>query len=172
MGDGIVFATSAVVLLIFLFPGRTTTAEQHCRTVRSIPNRALEGHVIGVSTNWSVERCHVKCEREPDCYSVNYSFSSKSCELNKGTHFSHPREFLPRDNTVYIESLHRRYHACVHPPCQNGGTCIILSQSPGYKCKCQSKYSGDDCEGIVIIIIIIITINISYKISTAHFSWS
>ena len=155
MGDGIVLAASAV-LLIFLFASRTTTAEQHCRSVRSIPNRALVGHVIGVSTSWSVERCHVKCEREPDCYSLNYSFSSKSCELNKGTHFSHPREFLPRDNTVYIESLRRRFHACVHPPCQNGGTCTILSQSPGYQCKCQSKYSGDDCEGMVIIIIIII----------------
>lgn len=146
MGDGL--ATSSATLLIVLFLGGTATIEQPCRTIKSISNRALAGHVIGVSASSSVEKCLVKCEREPDCYSINYMLSSKTCELNKGTRLSHPNQFLPRENTVYLDSLHERYHACVHPPCQNGGTCIILPRSPGYKCNCQPKYSGDDCQGM------------------------
>ena len=151
MGDGIASSASASLLLIFLFFSRTTSVEQHCRTIKSISNRALKGHVIGVTTSSSVEKCHIKCEREPNCYSINYVFSSKSCELNKGTCLSHPEQFLPQENTVYFDSLHRRYHACVHPPCQNGGTCILPTQSPGYKCNCQPKYSGHDCQGMKII---------------------
>ena len=150
MGHGI--AGNATRLLIVLFLSRISTAEQQCQTVQSISNRALKGHVIGVSTITSVDRCNIKCERESDCYSINYILSSKSCELNKGTRLSHPKDFLPQENTVYIDSLHRRYHACVYPPCQNGGTCIILPRSPGYKCLCQPYYSGDDCEGMKIII--------------------
>ena len=146
MGDGI--AANVILLVIVLFLSRNLTAKQHCRTIRSISNRALQAHVIDVSKSSSLERCNIKCEREPDCYSINYILSSKSCELNKGTRLSHPKDFLPRENTVYIDSLHRRYHACVYPPCQNGGTCIILPQSPGYKCLCQPNYSGDNCQGM------------------------
>lgn len=134
-------------LFAFLFLGTILADQQHCRTLQSISNRALTGHVIGVSASSSVERCQIKCERNPDCYSMNYMFSSKSCELNKATRLSHPENFLLRENTVYFDNLHREYHACVHPPCQNGGTCVILAQSPGYECKCPPKYSGNNCQG-------------------------
>lgn len=134
-------------LFAFLFLGTILADQQHCRTLQSISNRALTGHVIGVSASSSVERCQIKCERNPDCYSTNYMFSSKSCELNKATRLSHPENFLLRENTVYFDNLHREYHACVHPPCQNGGTCVILAQSPGYECKCPPKYSGNNCQG-------------------------
>ena len=137
--------SSAALILLFL--GTILADQQQCRTVQSISNRALNGHVIGVSRSSSVEKCQVKCERNPDCYSINYMFAFKSCELNKGTRLSHAEKFLPRENTVYFDNLHRQYHACVHPPCQNGATCVILEQSPGYKCKCQPKYSGYNCQG-------------------------
>lgn len=141
-------AVSAAVLFIFMFLGTTVCDQEHCQIIRSIPNRALNGHVIGASMSSSVEKCLIKCERNPDCYSINYVFSSKSCELNKGTRLSHPGNFLPRENTVYFDgSLHRHYHACVHPPCRNGATCVLLTQSPGYECKCQPKYSGNHCQG-------------------------
>ncbi|KAJ7392555.1 hypothetical protein OS493_010201 [Desmophyllum pertusum] len=140
-------AVSAAVLFIFMFLGTTVCDQEHCQIIRSISNRALNGHVIGASMSSSVEKCLVQCERNPDCYSINYVFSSKSCELNKGTRLSHPGNFLPRENTVYFDgSLHRHYHACVHPPCQNGATCVLLTQSPGYECKCQPKYSGNHCQ--------------------------
>ena len=143
MGDWIVVGAS----LLLMFLDQTTSVEPHCRTVKSISNRALHGHVIAVAQTLSLERCSFKCERKADCYSINYVLTSNSCELNKGTRLSHPKHFLPRENTVYIDNLHRRYHACVHPPCQNGGTCVALPESPGYKCLCQSNYSGDDCQG-------------------------
>lgn len=147
MGDWIVVGTS----LLLMFLDQTTSVEPHCRTVKSISNRALHGHVIAVAQTFSLERCSFKCERKVDCYSINYMLTSNSCELNKGTRLSHPKHFLPRENTVYIDNLHRRYHVCVHPPCQNGGTCVALAESPGYKCLCQSNYSGDDCQGKKIV---------------------
>lgn len=152
MADTGAFTARVVLLLIIPFLHKTANAEEHCRAVNSIANRALEGHVIGVSTSSSVEKCHIKCEDEPKCYSFNYIFSSQSCELSKATRLSHPKQFLPRENVVYFESLHRRYHACVHPPCKNGGTCIILSQSPGYQCKCHLSYIGKDCQGMKTIV--------------------
>ena len=143
MGDWIFVGAS----LLLMFLDRAIPVEPHCRAVKSISNRALQGHVIAVSQTLSLERCSFKCERKADCYSINYVLASKSCELNKGTRLSHPKQFLPRANTVYIDSLHRRYHACVHPPCQNGGTCVALPETPGYKCLCQSNYTGDYCQG-------------------------
>ena len=134
-------------LFAFLFLGTILADQQHCRTLQSIPNRVLTGQVVGVSESSSVERCQIKCERNLDCYSMNYMFSSKSCELNKATRLSHPENFLPLENAVYFDNLHRQYHACVHPPCENGGTCLILEQSPGYECKCPPKYSGYNCQG-------------------------
>lgn len=132
---------------ILLFLGTILADQQQCRTLQSISNRALNGHVIVVAKTSSVEKCQIKCERNPDCYSMNYMFASKSCELNKGTRMSHPEKFLPRENTVYFDNLHQQYHACVHPPCRNGATCVILAQSPGYECTCQPNYSGYNCQG-------------------------
>ena len=142
---------AVLVVVVFLLLAGTTAVPQQCRTVHSVKNRALTGRVVRTFQDTSVEKCNIKCENEPTCYSFNYLVTSKTCQLNKATQASHPKLFLSRPDTVYFDSLHRHYHACVYSPCQNGGTCIMTSSKAGYVCSCLPRYSGDHCESEQIL---------------------
>ena len=37
-------------------------------------------------------------------------------------------------------------NACREYPCEHGGTCIVVSEDPGYKCECSEPWTGANCE--------------------------
>ena len=51
-------------------------------------------------------------------------------------------------------------------PCQNGGSCILLSGPDNYTCDCSSiPYSGEHCDGNVCIFVLFVCFNLFLNIS-------
>lgn len=50
------------------------------------------------------------------------------------------------DGEIYIIPG-RRLDQCSRQPCQHGGSCIQITQHPGYKCRCEGTgFYGRDCK--------------------------
>jgi len=123
----------------------------NCKTVQSIPNYTLKGHVISSLNGKNFETCVTQCERDEKCFSINYNHAIRLCQINAKSRGTNPCDFTFGDEwDVYMDSLeHFQKNACAIKPCKNNGTCQVTSSCPGYVCHCGSFSSGPQCEGNV-----------------------
>ena len=92
--------------------------------------------------------CIVACDQDTKCYSLNYRFPSKTCELSNSTRFADLQDFLFSPDVVYFDHLSRPSGSCVgDAPCKNSGRCVSLAKAPGFKCNCYKDYTGETCNG-------------------------
>lgn len=134
-----------LMLLIIGLVSKKTAGVSNCRTSFSNKDHVLIGHVIRTLKNKAFESCTFSCELEPQCFSVNYIASRRTCELNNVAKDYFPGDLVARKGAFYMDMVIRKYHPCASLRCENGGTCI---SSPSLKCKCVKGFSGVRCESI------------------------
>ena len=120
----------------------------NCIAVTSIKDYSLTNHIYKISSGKSQLTCIVACDQDTKCYSLNYRFPSKTCELSNSTRFADLQDFLFSPDVVYFDHLSRPSGSCVgDAPCKNNGRCFNLAKAPGFKCKCYKDYTGETCNG-------------------------
>lgn len=141
------FAAWFVFTLFQIITGQTR--QTGCQDVHSISGYSLTGYTYRVMRGVRLITCIVTCQDDPECYSLNFKFTLKLCELNNATRLSiEPKYFVSLEDTVYLNNLYRPYRPCDNVPCENGGTCITMNLYPGFKCECKAGNIGPSCEGM------------------------
>ena len=156
----------SIILIIVKLPVITTWETEKCATSASIADFALVSHVIETVSRKQPLTCIIACELNPRCASVNFDFSTTSCEMSDKIVESHPGDLHPRLGWLYISILYREdltlgsdshvtpvptvptKSVCDHVICENGGTCLETSDPGKFKCMCFPDYTGRSCEGI------------------------
>lgn len=125
-------------------------AKPKCRAVASIADYSLKGHIYKTIANKDVSTCIVACDNDNTCFSINYKFTNRLCELSDRTRVTKPDDFVHTPDSVYLEHLYRPSGSCFNnaAPCKNGATCVNVPQTPGFKCFCRRDYDGVLCQGI------------------------
>lgn len=134
---------SEFILLYIILFSKDTADSSYCLTSFSDTDHVLTGHVIRTLNHKSFESCTFSCELEPQCFSVNYISSHKTCLLNDATKEYFPGDLVKQKGAFYMGMVTRSYDPCMSMRCENGGTCV---RSPSLKCKCLKGYSGLHCE--------------------------
>jgi len=120
-----------------------------CRSVTSIQNYILYNHNYQIISNIDLLKCIITCDTNTNCYSINYLFPMRLCELSNATRAIEPIMFQYRQDAIYIEHLYRPEGSCTGDyPCKNRGTCVNIPQYPGYRCFCTDAYVGNHCQGM------------------------
>ena len=133
-----------VVLLYISVFSKNTAGSSPCRASFSNTDRILTGHVMRTLNHKTFESCTFSCEREPQCFSVNYMSLHKTCQLNNATKEYFPGDVVKQTGAFYMGMVVRSYDPCESMRCDNGGTCV---SSPSLKCKCVGGFTGLHCEG-------------------------
>lgn len=136
-----------LVLLFISLVYKKSNGVNSCRVSFSNQGHALVGHLIRTLEKKTFESCTFSCELEPQCYSVNYVASRKTCELNNASKDYFPDDLISRKGAFYMEMVIRVYQPCRSMRCENGGTCVV---SPSVHCKCLQGFSGLRCESMNI----------------------
>lgn len=125
--------------------------QKDCITVSSIKDYSLIGHTYKTTSGRSLMTCIITCDQDTNCYSFNYKFPDKICELNNVTQSLHPLEFVSSPGAIYFDQPSRPSGSCLGDrPCKNKGKCENVARAPGFKCECQYNYTGEKCEGNII----------------------
>lgn len=138
---------TALVIVIHIAGGSDVSS---CRSVSSIGDYTLQGHVYKTISDKDVVTCIQLCDNDQKCFSINFIFTTRVCEISDSTRVTYPDEFVHTPDAMYLEHLMRPSGSCFHErePCANGATCVNIPQSPGYKCFCRQNYVGNLCQGI------------------------
>lgn len=137
-----------VVLGLILQTIIRISCTRDCRSVTSINRYTLKGHAYKTVKDKELVTCVITCDHDPACYSINYMFGTRTCELCRTTRVSHPADLVYTPDSVYLEHLSRPAGSCSgNMPCRNRGTCVNVPQAPGYRCFCRDHYVGELCEG-------------------------
>ncbi|XP_074633810.1 retinoschisin-like [Acropora palmata] len=135
-----------ITCLLITLP-QNANCQSSCDSVSSISGYSLVQHRYRILPKVRLITCIITCQNDPECYSLNFRFSTRQCELSNGTRLSiAPEYFVPSVDTVYFDNLYRPYKPCDMTPCKNKGSCVIINSYPGYKCDCQKGYFGPRCE--------------------------
>lgn len=135
---------------VFLFVS-TTAGLDDCNTVVSIRGYLLIGRPFKIASGKSLTTCILSCDRDANCYSFNYKFPRKTCELNNVTRSLRPEKFIFSPDAVYFDHPSRPAGSCSgNWPCRNKGKCVNLAGAPGFRCQCRYHYIGETCKGIFI----------------------
>ena len=125
-----------------------TASQEDCIAVSSIKDYSLIGHTYKATSGKSILTCIISCDQDANCYSFNYKFPAKTCELNNVTRSLRPLEFVSSPGAIYFDHPSRPSGSCSGDrPCKNKGKCMNVARAPGFKCECQYDYTGDTCEG-------------------------
>ena len=166
------YQTLAFLTAVFV---SITAGRNDCITVSSIKDYSLIGHTYKSTSGKSLMTCIISCDQDAKCYSLNYKFPAKTCELNNVTRSLHLREFVFSPDTVYFDHPSRPSGSCSGDwPCENNGKCINVARFPGFKCECQHDYIGDTCKGNITDIIILwlhigIIFTVESRVSNSRF---
>ena len=132
-----------LIFLVISLGCQKTAGFSNCRASFPDQERVLIGHVIRILENKTFESCTFSCELEMQCFSINYYYLSKTCELNNASKNYFPDDLVSRKEAFYLEMVIRVYDPCANTRCENGGTCVI---SLIVQCKCRLGFSGLHCE--------------------------
>ncbi|PFX14045.1 hypothetical protein AWC38_SpisGene21830 [Stylophora pistillata] len=134
----------------------------------AVYNYILEGHVFRRWTVHNAAQCHLMCQDDCLCVSMNYfpQFKESNCELNDankdmepaamkwnrgGDYYDLVRNYMVKDGDKYIPGKHHCVNRCCRTnPCLNGGVCqeICDTHSTRFNCTCPDSYTGLRCEKI------------------------
>ncbi|CAH3031051.1 unnamed protein product [Pocillopora meandrina] len=90
-------------VLIVICHAQLTQAIAQCgRPTYSEYGHHLSGHVITTSKTSSITECVMFCLNESRCKSLNFRLKDKSCDLNAADKRTHPRDFGPKEGSVYM----------------------------------------------------------------------
>jgi len=78
---------------------------QHDRCDQSYTlwNFCLRDLIINTVDASTSQDCMAKCSLEKTCRSVNYHENKDKCDLNRGSHLSHPEALLPDEGVTYVQ---------------------------------------------------------------------
>ena len=110
-------ASQVLILVVFLTSWNSSADHPKCLSVDSVSNYALRNHRLSTLNKRSLFRCLATCQENNNCYSINYSHVTKTCELNGRTRETYPGDFEMRPEWVYLDLLSRK----PPPPCEKGG---------------------------------------------------
>ena len=83
-----------------------------CRVISSgVFGYSLTSRVIRQASASSYQECLSACERQSNCYSVNFveaAAVNSTCELNWSNRYRDPQYFRRRENSTYSQSLPSR----------------------------------------------------------------
>ena len=96
-------AAVRIILSLLLFPSVTSAAES-CRNVYSESGYALVDHAYKSFFTGRLGSCHMSCNTQPTCQSLNYNLADKTCELNNDTKYFRPKYFVKKPAFVYAEN--------------------------------------------------------------------
>ena len=65
----------------------------------------LTTFVITTSKTFSITECVMFCLNESRCKSLNFRLKDKSCDLNSANKRTHPRDFGPKEGSVYMNKV-------------------------------------------------------------------
>ena len=143
------YKTVAFLSAVFIY---ITAGWDDCITVSSIKDYSLIGHAYKSTSGRSLQTCIISCDQDANCYSLNFKFPAKTCELNNVTRSLDLQQFVFTPDTVYFDHPTRPSGSCSGDwPCKNKGKCVNVARFPGFKCECQHDYIGDTCKGKVTV---------------------
>ncbi|CAH3198985.1 unnamed protein product [Porites evermanni] len=136
--------TLFTIYLIFRMHG-SEAAGGLCKTSeRSIPGKALKGHIFKEFAVRAIVDCQNTCENDPRCASYNYYIPDKVCKLNSQTKETRPDDFVTDELRFYV----RRDDddECLKMPlvCDINANCKNTLGS--YLCSCREGFKGDDSD--------------------------
>ena len=93
------------VLIVICHAQLTQAIAQCVRPTYSEYGHHLSGHVITTSKTSSITECVMFCLNESRCKSLNFRLKDKSCDLNAADKRTHPRDFGPKEGSVYMNKV-------------------------------------------------------------------
>nr|XP_058955575.1 uncharacterized protein LOC131782859 [Pocillopora verrucosa]XP_058955576.1 uncharacterized protein LOC131782859 [Pocillopora verrucosa]XP_058955577.1 uncharacterized protein LOC131782859 [Pocillopora verrucosa]XP_058955578.1 uncharacterized protein LOC131782859 [Pocillopora verrucosa] len=90
------------VFIVICHAQLTQAIAQCVRPTYSEYGHHLSGHVITTSKTFSITECVMFCLNESRCKSLNFRLKDKSCDLNSANKRTHPRDFGPKEGSVYM----------------------------------------------------------------------
>ena len=93
------------VFIVMCHAQLTQAIAQCVRPTYSEYGHHLSGHVITTSKTSSITECVMFCLNESRCKSLNFRLKDKSCDLNAADKRTHPRDFGPKEGSVYMNKV-------------------------------------------------------------------
>jgi len=92
-----------ILLFVFMTCCLFHSLRGQFETITSIQDWKLKGNVIQSISSTTLLNCYFECERNLQCFSLNFYPSIGLCELNKLTSLYHPRNLHQHETAVYME---------------------------------------------------------------------
>ncbi|XP_067660116.1 uncharacterized protein [Haliotis asinina] len=96
---------------------------------------ALPGSVFQTFRRTTVEQCRRLCVYSSRCLSVNWSSSTRECQLNSKK--GNVESLQVSDSNVYLpvqQNITQQGHPCVKQPCSTDHMCIPVNMAKGHAC--------------------------------------
>ena len=140
--------TNYFMVTVYMTCWTTTAGQGSCVTSDSISSHALTNHDIQHLTAKKLRNCIAACQSDTNCYSVNYHVTTRVCELNSRTRYTHPQDFTALPGWTYMEVIDRHSGvACSKETCVNGFCDRDPAESRYKICRCFPPFDGESCEG-------------------------
>ncbi|XP_078366384.1 uncharacterized protein LOC144650552 [Oculina patagonica] len=99
------------VILFIISCAELNEGLKNCKEqTRSTNGHYLAGHVISTRISSSLSACVIMCSYEFRCKSINFLINDKSCDLNDADRHTHPKDYGPKEGSVYMDTTdkHRK----------------------------------------------------------------
>ncbi|XP_078363757.1 uncharacterized protein LOC144647967 [Oculina patagonica] len=95
-------------ILVIISSAKLHEALEQCpASTYSVYGHSLSGHVISTRISSSLTECIMMCSYEARCKSINFRLNGKSCDLNDADRHTHPKDYGPKEASLYMDSLNK-----------------------------------------------------------------
>ncbi|CAH1793896.1 unnamed protein product [Owenia fusiformis] len=125
---------------------------------KGVTGRSLNGYTLETVTVENLVKCSLLCVANEDCFSFNFEHGTTGmaqCDLVYCNAETNNSALVSQSALTYYGQISEAHvplcDACVHSPCQNGGTCMVTGPFPAnFTCECLPEFSGNECENAVL----------------------